>query len=459
MTRPGGPRTSFQVEPPEVAPARVACATARSPTPPAGADVSPARVLFLGHTAVLGGAEIALLRLVGAIDRTRFVPVVVLFSDGLLVEHLARLSVETHVLPLAPGIVNARKDTLGPTAILRMRDIAVTFGYVYRLARLIRSLGVDLVHANTLKADVIGGLAATLAGRPVIWHVHELLQSGYLPAFARRAFLALGRTLPNHILTNSHSTLSYLLPGRRDRMSVVHPGIDVRPRTPAKGPSPLARPVVGLVGRIAPFKGQHVFIRAAARVLAEFPSAKFKIVGGALFGEDVYEQSLRALAATLGLDGAIEFTGFRDDARCLIRDVDVLVHASVLGEGFGQVVIEGMAAGKPIVATNGGAIPEIIEDGVTGLLVPMGDDQAMARAICSLLSDPARATEMGQIGRRRVLQKFTVEQTAEKVQSVYEGVLRASNGDLKPRLRRLAIGAAYLGALSQIGYYEDPSLR
>ncbi|HZK82002.1 MAG TPA: glycosyltransferase family 4 protein, partial [Humisphaera sp.] len=180
---------------------------------------------------------------------------------------------------------------------------------------------------------------------------------------------------------------------------------------------------IGLVGRISPWKGQHIFLRAAVLVRERYPRARFQIVGAALFSEHDFEREIHALADSLGVADAVEFTGFREDVGDLIAAMDVLVHASTIGEPFGQVVIEGMAAGKPIVATNGGGIPEIVQDGVTGLLVPMGDAAQMADAVCQLLADPVKSQEMGQLGRRRVMKYFTIQQTAARVERIYDRVL------------------------------------
>jgi glycosyltransferase involved in cell wall biosynthesis len=106
----------------------------------------------------------------------------------------------------------------------------------------------------------------------------------------------------------------------------------------------------------------------------------------------------------------------------VIDELDLVVHASTTGEPFGQVIIEGMAAGKPIVATNGGGVPEIVEDGTTGILVPMGDAPAMAEAICRMLADPGKAREMGRRGRQRVESHFTLERTARRVEDVYREI-------------------------------------
>ncbi|MEI9897862.1 MAG: glycosyltransferase family 4 protein [Chthoniobacter sp.] len=134
-------------------------------------------------------------------------------------------------------------------------------------------------------------------------------------------------------------------------------------------------------------KGQDVFVRAAAKVAKRFPKVRFQIIGGALFQNGAFEEKVWKLATELGLR-KLEFRGFCHNVVPLIRALSILVHASPIPEPFGQVVIEAMAAGKPVVATNAGGIPEIVVDGECGYLVPVGDVDAMAEKICALLADP-----------------------------------------------------------------------
>jgi glycosyltransferase involved in cell wall biosynthesis len=181
---------------------------------------------------------------------------------------------------------------------------------------------------------------------------------------------------------------------------------------------------IGLIGRISPWKGQHIFIQAAKLVNKRFPQARFVIIGAALFGEQQYEKEVRQLPQELGVEQIVEFAGFCKDVNLALGNLDLVVHASTKGEPFGQVIIEGMAAGKPVVATNGGGVPEIVEDGETGLLVPMGDATAMAEAICQILETPERARAMGRKGRERVAAHFTMDQTARRVEAVYEEMFR-----------------------------------
>jgi glycosyltransferase involved in cell wall biosynthesis len=215
------------------------------------------------------------------------------------------------------------------------------------------------------------------------------------------------------------------------RFSVVHEGINLK--------QAILRPSAtiskfGIIGRLSPWKGQHVFIRAAAKVHKDHPSTRFLIIGSAMFGESKYEDELRSLAAELSLGDAVEFAGFCSDVPERIASLDVVVHASTLGEPFGQVIIEGMAAAKPVIATHGGGVPEIIEDGIDGLLVPMGDSTAMANAMLRLVGNAGEALEIGRRGRARVEKSFRIELTAAKIQSVYDSVLARPAGRAAVRM-------------------------
>ena len=411
----------------------------------------PRTILYVDHTASLSGGEIALLHLLHALDPTRYTPVVVLGQDGPLLTRLRAEGIETHLLPLAPQVAHTRKDTLHPTSLLRLGAAAHSLAYIFRLARFIQERDVDLVHTNSLKADLLGGVAARLVRVPVIWHVRDRIVADYLPPAAVRAFRFLCRLLPNYIIANSQATLTTLATPPSARATVIHSGVVKKPlrvvhdgipdgacsgeesgwsaeeaeasleeelfvpSEPGSGPA-----VIGLVGRLSPWKGQHIFLEAAALVAQSYPGTRFVLIGSALFGEEGYVAGLHAQVARLGLAEVVEFTGFCSDVLSRMQSLDIVAHASTTGEPFGQVVVEGMLAGKAVVATNGGGVPEIVVEGVTGLLVPMGDAQALAGGLCALLSDPVRRQQMGREGRKRALEHFSIELTARKVEQVYE---------------------------------------
>jgi glycosyltransferase involved in cell wall biosynthesis len=410
---------------------------------------------------MMGGGEVALLNLASHLDRSRYEPVVLLLQDGPLRAKLLAAGVETHLFAVAGSVVGARKDSLGFKSLMRFHDVVQTARAVIGVAGWIGRLNVDLVHTNSLKADIIGGIAARLRRKRVIWHIRDRIDVDYLPKPVVYAFRLLAKIVPSWVIANSGATLNTVkrrirsaaaIPsgfavdeslvsaddrsreemriGGRTILGVVHDGTTASSEQGAVSPSSGGEaedcgvgPYIALVGRITRWKGQHVFLEAAAWVHRRFPQARFQIVGAALFDEKAYEREVRELAVRLGTEKYVQFLGFRSDIARYMAGIDLLVHASITGEPFGQVIIEAMACGKPVVATNGGGVPEIVLHGETGLLVPMGDAGAMASAICQFLADPEMAGTFGERGRNRVVEQFTIEHTVKKVQQVYDQLL------------------------------------
>ena len=381
--------------------------------------MEPTRVLFVNHTAKAGGGEVALRLLIRHLNQAGIHPQLLLFEDGPMAE-LLRDDAEVHIFPLSDQIRNARKDTLGIKRLREIRVLGSVLSFAIRLSRMIRRLDVDVVHTNSLKADILGGIAARLAGKRVVWHVRDRIADDYLPRRAVRVFRLLARLIPHAIVANSYATLETLhLPKKSSKkISVIHDGYDFA-ELPTVETRRGANLLVGLVGRISPWKGQDVFLRAIQRIHLEFPGVHFQIIGSALFGEEAYADLIRSLCTDLGLDRCVEFCGFIRDIQKHIATLDVVVHASTIPEPFGQVIIEGMAAGKPVIASRGGGAVEIVVDGLCGLLVPMKNDEALALAMQKLLSDSDLRSRLGAAGRRRVEEAFRIECTATKISQVY----------------------------------------
>lgn len=382
-------------------------------------------ILFFDHTGRLGGGEIALLNLVAALDINRFTPVVVLGEDGSLGDRLRKAGVETVIMPLDPRVGETRKEALGISAVMQLRKLYILLCYAWKLSRFIKRRKVVLLHTNSLKADIIGSISAKLSRVPVIWHVRDRIDVDYLPPAAVNVFRWLCRILPDFVIANSAATLSTLPAQPHNRQRVVHDG--VAPMTTAKiSESAQSSRIVGLVGRISPWKGQHIFVQAAHHIRQHFPKARFAIIGSALFGEDAYEYEVRVLVKKLGMENEMEFLGFREDVQMEIQKLEILVHASTIAEPFGQVVAEAMIQGKPVVATNGGGVAEIMQHNRTGLLVPMGDARKMTEAILWLLNNPEKGREMGRAGSERIRKHFSIEQVARKVEHIYEELLESA---------------------------------
>jgi len=373
----------------------------------------PYRVVFVDHCARLSGGELAMLRLLQAASNVE--AHVVLGEDGPLRSRLEEVGVSCEVLPFSKRDV--RRAELAELANLAGGG-ASTAAYVARLARRLRQLRPDLVHTNSLKAGIYGCMAARLAGIPAVWHVRDVLGDD-IPLAARAAVRRLTAALPAAVIANSAATAAALdLPAKT--VHVVPSPVDTGQPRPDE---PAGDPVVGMVGRLAPWKGQHVFLDAVAKLAPAHPEMRARLIGSAMFGEDArYEQQLRDQAERLGLVGRVEFAGFRDDVGAELAQLTVAVHASTLPEPFGQVVVEAMAAGVPVVASAAGGPAEVITDGVDGLLVPPGDAGALAAAIGRLLEDRDLRHGLGAAGVRTA-QRFRPERIAAEVEAVYRSVL------------------------------------
>ena len=243
-----------------------------------------------------------------------------------------------------------------------------------------------------------------------------------------------GNRFADRIVGNSAASLEAFVVsgGRRERTAVVFNGIDA-PAIPAATMQETARriragfgggekKIVGLFSRIAPWKGQHVLLEA----LAELPEMNAWFIGAPLFGDEVrYQEKLIARAKSRGLLDRVRFLGFRDDIPDLLHAVDFVVHTSISPEPFGRVIVEGMLAGKPVIATRAGGACEIIQDGETGCLVSPGDSGALAATLRRLVEQPDEATRIGMAGKLSAIDRFSVEKMVRGIEREVSAVLAA----------------------------------
>lgn len=387
----------------------------------------PLRVAFLGHSGELSGGELALARLLPALHGVN--ATVVLAQHGPLVDRMTRLGIHVEVLPIGSVAGDLRRDEVG-VGHTPASAVAETLRYTWRLRRRLRELQVDVVHTNTLKAALYGGVAGRIAGKPVVWHIRDRIATDYLPPAAVHLVRLASRILPSAVIANSETTLRTLGAARlttaRTRRVVPSP-IDALTQAESP-PASSGSIVVGLVGRLAPWKGQEFFLEAFAEAFRYEGSARARIVGGPLFGEDEYEAGLRRRAEQLGISDRVDFTGFVEDVASEYKQMDIVVHASLIPEPFGQVVVEAMAAGRPVIAADAGGPGEVVDHGVNGLLYPAGDVPALAEHMRRLASDSVLRRRIGEAGRERSAD-FSPEQIAPRVLDVYRRLSRGATGD------------------------------
>ncbi|MFD3701806.1 glycosyltransferase family 4 protein [Nocardia sp. NPDC058658] len=372
------------------------------------------RALFLAHTAAPSGAELATSRLLVALRATGRHEVTMVFTeDGPMVARMRALGIETMVVR---SDFDSRSMKIGTgllglaTGFLALLRLGWVLGAVVREAR------ADVVVAESTKALVLGAVAARRARVPLVWQVHDRIATDYFGRLPTIAIRILARAVCAGQLANSRATAA-TLPAAVPT-AVAYPGVELTAARARPRVRPAADAVVTVVGRLSPWKGQDVFLRAVATLPVR--PARVLLVGGTFFGEEAFRAQLEKLAADLGIPA--EFTGHIDDPSEYLTTTDILVHCSVLPEPFGQVVVEGMAAGAAVIASVPGGPDEIIDPGVHGLLVPSGDVVALADALESLLADPAARAQLALAGRGRA-RDFDITATAHVVADFLDTVV------------------------------------
>ncbi|KZM73158.1 glycosyltransferase family 4 protein [Nocardia terpenica] len=373
------------------------------------------KAVFLAHTAVPSGAELATLRLVSAL-RAHLDAAVVYTADGPMVERMRGRGIETRLLrnTFDSRAMTIRKAGVGPLLAGGLALLRVGWA----LGATARDMEASVLIAGSTKALLMGAVAARRARVPLVWQVHDRVAADYFGRWLAPVIRGLGWTVARAYIANSHATLSSLAIRRRPAV-VAYPGLEPRPIRAHPPQRPPAETVVAMLGRLAPWKGQDVFLRALAATKTR-PLQVF-LVGGAFFDEEPYRAELERLAAELDLP--VTFTGHLDDPEDTLRHADILVHCSVLPEPFGQVVVEGMRAGCAVIATRPGGPEEIIEPGHDGLLVDAGDRRQLTAALDRLIDDPDLRVKLADAAQLRA-QQFDITESARAVAALLDSVRR-----------------------------------
>ena len=410
------------------------------------------RVLYVDLCPSPGGSIFSLFHLVNHLERGQIEPLIALaaansftgFEEaGIPVVRIPVSRWERQPAGLASTVQSAPASRLAQA----MRDSSSpwratlwrTAGGLRRLARdvlpVARSLRQAmagfrpaLVHLNDiLPLNRPGALAARTLGLPIVCHCRafataEAVDNRWLLPGVQGMIFISQAVAQAHLAAMPPLRHHAVIPNAVDLGDYAGP-VDGAAIRAALGAPPGA-PLVVMAGRISPWKGQHIFVEALAKLQASHPEVHGVIVG---LAEEVdgpgYASRVQTLARSLGLAETLHMAGFRRDIPQVLAASDIVVHCSVKPEPFGRVIIEGMAAGRPVIASNLGGAAEIISHGVDGLLAPAGDPAALAAAIQRLLDDPAEGQRLGQAGRRAAAQRYQVDAHVRAVLAFYQRVL------------------------------------
>jgi glycosyltransferase involved in cell wall biosynthesis len=385
--------------------------------------MTPARahVVVLSPTAAFGGAERSLIELVRrAPAAARFT--IVVPAPGPLAEQARGAGAAVEIVPWPRRLLGLGERARGAPPVGSLSAAAVAMPpFVLRLRRRLVALAPTVLVSNGIKAHVLAALARP-TGVPVIWYGREGLEGRPVGSWVLRA---VGRRCQACIAISSYVAREMRRVVPRDVPIAVVPNlVDLEAHRPGLAlPEDLAREEgsiwFGVVGALTPLKGQDLFLDAAAVVARRLPGARFVLAGGVPYDTEAglgFETRLRAQIDRLGLGGRVLLLGERRDAARLIANLDVLVQPNRGPEGLGRAILEAMASAVPVVAVDRWGPAEVVRDGETGVLVPVGDVPALAAAMLRLGMDPALRGRLGRAGRhwvtealdqRRILARFS----------------------------------------------------
>jgi glycosyltransferase involved in cell wall biosynthesis len=399
----------------------------------------PVRVLYTEGNVdgTVGGSYYSLLYLLEGLDRSRITPTLVLRCDVPLVDRFRRTVGNVRLMKTKrPFSFGAKARTSVPalrlalSVVQRTANVIKFYVLVLKLAWGLRRDRVQLVHLNN---SVISNhdwmLASMLARVPCVTHERGLNEtySGMARWCAPRlaAILCISQAVFDKLV--EHKVAG-------DNLHLVPNGLDPDQFLPKRSAGEVRRTfgiaddqrVIGLVGNIREWKGQEIVIRALARVTAAIPNVTCLFVGEAAAGDEGYIARLHGLVAELGLERQVVFTGYCDNVADLVNVMEVSVHASVAPEPFGRVILEAMALRKPVIGSRGGAITEIVEEGVTGFTFPPRDADTLASHVTHLLQHPDAARALGEAGYQRLTSLYHVSSNVRRTMAIYADVLGAA---------------------------------
>jgi glycosyltransferase involved in cell wall biosynthesis len=361
------------------------------------------KILFLDQSGKPGGAELCLIDIAKPYRDTCLVG---LFADGPFRNLLEQQHIPVQTLATQP--IQVRKESSLTQGLGSLGQLVPLIAQVVRLSR-----EYDLIYANTQKALVVGALASLFSPRPLVYHLHDILSAEHFSQTNRRIAVILANRFASLVIANSRASQAAFVEagGCLDITEVVYNGFEPEFYHSSESNINQLRQQLGLNGRflvghfsrLSPWKGQHILLEALAHC-PEDVAAIF--VGDALFGEQDYVQHLHEQVAALGLEERVRFLGFRSDIVQLMSACDLVAHTSTLPEPFGRVIVEAMLCGRPVVAAKSGGVVELVEQGVTGWLVPPEEAQQLAEVITRCRNQPEHTATIAHQAQSHASQRF-----------------------------------------------------
>ncbi len=353
-----------------------------------------------GH--MVGGGQWSLYYLIRELNKDIFYPILLCPEEGELAEKMRGAGAEVIFLDIG------RIRYLNPFVIKRLVNI-------------IKDKHIDLIHTDSTTETFYAGIAARMMRILIVWHIRVNEQTWFID----RVLSMLSTKL---ILVSSAIRKRFTWLENTKKMIVVYNGIDLKEFDSFSSSSSIREELdiaqgtvlLGCIGRIEKRKG-HEHLIAAMR---DINNAKLVLVGRGV-QKDIHELTMHC--NSFNIADRVMYIGYRDDIPALLKAIDIFVFPSIRGEGFSRAILEAMAAGKPVVASDDGGNAEAVVDGLTGYIIPTGDSSSLAMKLNELVGDEKKRTAMGRAGRKRVEAFFTIQRNVEGIQNVYLDILEKHN--------------------------------
>lgn len=375
------------------------------------------KLVILNHGLELGGAEMILLDWLRYIDRERFLPILIVPHPGPLMEEATLLGITCRIVSLNRKFLRLKRTRLGPNLIFS----AFLIPFFFKLKKLFTVLQADIIMTNSTKAHIYGSIVARWMKLPLVWRLNDVVDERGFHAAIITLIVYTAKIFPTLILCGSNAVQEPLLKGgvNPNKLQILYNGLNPTVWECSYYQQINNKPIViANIGRLTPLKGQDIFINAAIRLCLDGDSKiRFLIVGQALYDLSDFEEQLKLQVERASLTKLIRFTGFVRNIPRLLQEVDIIAHTSVLPDSFPTTILEGMAAGKAIIASDCGGAREMIKNGVNGILVPPKDEKALFEAMLKLKENPALIAALGRAARCTLESQFHIHTILSRLEN------------------------------------------
>ena len=400
-------------------------------------------VVFVESAAAMGGVQFSTLYLAQSLDKGRWKAIVVCPAEGDLTRACRDSGIETHVLD-QPRLWST-SVRLGATRLPNPAAWAWDAGVIAsgnrRLKRFLNKHSPDLVVTKGLSSHFLGGLAARRLGIPCVWHVQDFISERFFGIY-RRAFGWAARCFPQQIIADGRTIENQLSASLQSRITVVYNGVDTNVFRPGLDGNAIRQElgipkdhlVVGHVGRVTPWKGQHYLIEAFARIASDHPTVSLLLAGAPVFDNDSYELRLRRMSARFGLEQRIKFAGYRYDLPNVLAAMDVFAFTSIEKDTSPLALLSAMACGLPVIGFDIAGVRELIAGEDQFVLVPVEDVGELSRALSRVLTNEKLRRTLGAAARKRATTDFDLETYTARIEQVLRKALLNSQSSVEATL-------------------------